>query len=64
MVGTLYNFKHLHGLGPRALEELVDKIIGRQTADGAQLDLAKVYLGTKPKIVQGVTTKQWYTRKY
>jgi hypothetical protein len=53
-----YTFKHLCGLGPRALEELVDKITGGRKANGAQLDTAKVYLGTKPKILQGVTAKQ------
>jgi hypothetical protein len=58
-----YTFKHLRGLGPRALEELADKITGGQTANRAQLDTAKVYLGTKPKILQGVTAKQWCTRK-
>jgi hypothetical protein len=46
------------------LEELADKITGEQTADGAQLDPTKVYLGTKPKIIQGVTAKQWCTRKH
>jgi hypothetical protein len=58
-----YTLKHLRGLGPGALEELADKITGGRTANRAQLDTAKVYLGTKPKILQGVTAKQWYTRK-
>jgi hypothetical protein len=58
-----YTFKNLRGLGPGALEELVDKITGGRTANRAQLDTAKVYLGTKPKILRGVTAKQWYTRK-
>ena len=54
---VLYTFKHLRGLGPGALEELADKITSGQTANRAQQDTAKVYLGTKLKILQGVTAK-------
>ena len=60
---VLYTFKHLRGLGPIALEELADKITGNQMANRAQLDTAKLYIGTKPKILQGVTAKQWYIQK-
>jgi hypothetical protein len=46
-----YTFKHLRGLGPRAQEKLTDKITGGRKANGAQPGTAKVYLGTKPKIL-------------
>jgi hypothetical protein len=59
-----YTFKHFHGLGPRALEELADKIISKRMVAGAQKDTTKVYLGTKLKILMDVTAMQWCTKKH
>jgi hypothetical protein len=57
--GVSYTFKRLRGLGPEALEELADKITGGRTANRAQLDTAKVYLGTKPTSMEGFEEPMW-----
>jgi hypothetical protein len=43
--------------------ELADRITGGLDASGHPMQLPKVYLGMKPKMVLGVTAKQWCGRK-
>jgi hypothetical protein len=58
-----YTFKPLRGLGPIAVVELAKRITGELNDIGRPKSLPKVYLGVKPKSVNGVNAKQWCMRK-
>jgi hypothetical protein len=60
-----YTFKALHGLGSKVVMELVHWIMGGLDVDGWPIlgSLPKVLLGSKPKSIVGMTSKQWCERK-
>jgi hypothetical protein len=60
-----YTFKPLHGLGLKVVMELAGRITGGLDIDGRPIlgRLPKVFLGSKPKSIAGMTAKQWCERK-